>query len=239
MYRGGKGKVPTLRDFDAIEAFPESVARAVEQNKAVVFSPGDQSTLAGGAYTAQCTASLHIMGYLAQLCAKSGAKFVAISPPIDAGMLPAMQAVHREAYMAAGRMDLYNVDDVRFPATAGGGAQVIATLEILDQVQAASIVMIGAYSNDSMGIQEWGNLHDAMVIGGTVRQMMMFVAAMMAHYILIGDEIYAAGTKVSGDRSMTVSIAGADVIKWIMIGVIIVGSILAFAHIGIVSYLKL
>ena len=218
-----KGKAPTLRNFPAIEAFPEAVARAVEQNRAVFFSPGDQSTMTSGAYSTQCTASLHIMRYLGELCAKAGAKFTAISPPIDAGMLPAMQAVHKEAYMAAGRMDRYNVDDVRFPATQGGGAQVVATLEILDQVQATSIVMIGAYSNDSMGIQEWGMTNGAMVIGGTVRQMMMFVAAMMAHYILIADEIYAAGTKVSGDQSMTVSLAGADILKWLMGAIIIVG----------------
>jgi len=179
------------------------------------------------------------MRYLAELCARAGAKFIAISPPVDAGMLPAMQAVHKEAYMAAGRMDLYKPDDIRFPSTGGGGAQVVATLKILDESDVTSIIMIGAYSNDSMGIQEWGMTHGALVIGGTIRHMMMFVAAMMAHYVLIADEIYAAATKVSGEEDMTVSLAGADILKWIMGGIILVGSVLALLNISIVPFLNL
>jgi hypothetical protein len=232
-------KLPKLRTFAAVEAFPEAVARAVEQNKAVFFSPGDKSEMTSGAYSTQCTASLNLMRYLAELCAKAGARFVAVSPPVDAGMLPAMQAVHREAYLAAGKLDEYRPDDLRYPAPSGGGAKVIATLEILDEVEATSIIMIGAYSNDSMGIQEWGMSRGAMVIGGTVRHMMMFVAAMMAHYVLIADEIYAAGTAVSGDEGMTASLAGTDILKWIMGLIILVGSLLAFAGISLVPLLSI
>jgi hypothetical protein len=139
----------------------------------------------------------------------------------------------------AGKLDEYRPDDLRYPAPKGGGAKVIATLEILDEVEATSIIMIGAYSNDSMGIQEWGMTHGAMVIGGTVRHMMMFVAAMMAHYVLIADEIYAAGTSVSGDEGMTASLAGSDILKWIMGLLIVVGSLLAFAGISLVPILGL
>lgn len=232
-------KLPKIRDFPAIESFPEAVSRAVEQNRAVFFSPGDKSNMTSGSYSTQCTASLNIMRYLAELCAKAGARFVAISPPVDAGMLPAMQAVHREAYLSAGKMDDYRPDDIRFPSAKGGGAQVIATMNILEEVNATSIIMIGAYSNDSMGIQEWGMNHDALVIGGTVRHMMMFVAAMMAHYVLIADEIYAAGTRVSGDESMTASIAGADILKWIMGLILLGGSILALFQINVIPLLSM
>ena len=231
--------LPKIRDFSAIDSFPEAVSRAVEQNRAVFFSPGDKSNMTSGSYSTQCTASLNLMRYLAELCAKAGARFVAISPPVDAGMLPAMQAVHREAYLSADKMDDYNPDDIRYPSAKGGGAQVIATMEILEEVNATSIIMIGAYSNDSMGIQEWGMNHGALVIGGTVRHMMMFVAAMMAHYVLIADEIYAAGTKVSGDESMSASIAGADILKWVMGVVLLIGSILALIQINVVPLLSM
>ena len=88
-------------------------------------------------------------------------------------------------------------------------------------------VMTGSWAMEALLMAENARIVGATQVCGTasIAQLPFFVA--VSDYTLIGEELYAAGAYASGDPEQIASIVGSDISRVMIVGIIILGSILA------------
>ncbi|MEE8576012.1 MAG: DUF6754 domain-containing protein, partial [candidate division Zixibacteria bacterium] len=91
----------------------------------------------------------------------------------------------------------------------------------------ATNVYMGAFFAESLLLAETGNAAGSIQIAGTARpeQLPFFIAA--CDYTLMGEELYAASAYLSHEPVMLGGLKGQDFMKILIVGVILVGIILA------------
>jgi hypothetical protein len=99
--------------------------------------------------------------------------------------------------------------------------------------------MIGPFWAESMMFAETFDRIGAMQVGGTARMYQIPFFAALCDYVLIGEEVFAAGAYVSGDPQQIGSIASQDWYKIAAIILSIVGALLATAGVTVISDLLL
>jgi hypothetical protein len=213
--------IPKLRNFPAIDAIREGVGRSVETDKPVHFGLGDASQL-GGDRAAGTISALNFLSHTARLCAEMGAKFIVrISP--SPHLLAQATSLVTDAYVFEGKeAELDKTYTIRYYGDSRGymtgGISDMTTLGVALNVTmgALSVETIWAYAiTRSMG---------GIGVGGGSRWGMIFGLAMLADYALLGDEMYAASAKISGDRDMAASFVSADWMKYVLIAFTLVTS---------------
>jgi hypothetical protein len=208
--------------MDAIE---EGVGRATEMGRPIHFTTGSGRTgLMHHDAAPQILAGLSTLGHVAFLAGQMGARIInTLSNP---DVLPISADIIRTGYLSAGNPELYNDDDIRFISSDhfSYAAGVMATIE---REQVATNIMIGGFWAESLMFAETGAKIGAFQIAGTAKynQLPFFVA--VADYVLIGEEIYAAGAYLSKEPEEVGAVVGQDATKIIVICLIIAGSILA------------
>jgi hypothetical protein len=132
----------------------------------------------------------------------------------------------REAYLLAGRPDLYNDDIVHYVTDEQFG-YVAAIDGIMVRDRPAACFYLGAFFAESLILAETGNSIGAIQIAGTAQptQLPFFVAA--CDYTLIGEELFAASAYLSKDLKLIGSLRGQDIGKMIAMAGVVVGSIAA------------
>ncbi len=218
------GFVPQIRSIAGLEAVEEAVGRATEMGRMIHFSPG----IAGlnGVTAAQTFAGLETLGLVAKLVARYGAKlFVSIRQPI---VLPLAEEVVRQAYMAEGAIEAYDEDCVQYLSTEQF-AYAAAVMGIIQREKAAASILLGGFWAESLMIAEAGFHAGAIQIAGSanITQVPFFVAA--CDYVLIGEELYAAGAIASGNPVKLGSIAGQDISKLYAMLLLVIGVLAASA----------
>lgn len=222
-----KGKVYKLRSFPAIEAIDEVCGRAAEMGRPVHFAPGDVAYLTG-TNAPMTLASMSLLRYTARRCAEKGARLIAACGGYQGAgsdLIPLMQDVVRAGYMEAGKADEYDPSIVRF-ISPEQMAYVAATLGIFAREKIAGNIMLGGWAGATTPLAEYGYRVGAMQIGGTPRSMVMGIFAVTCQYTLITDELYAAGASVGGEPEQIGGLMIEEVLKYVTIGLTILGSIL-------------
>ena len=227
MYQGKKGAVFKVRTLPAIQAIPEAVGRAAEMGQPVMWTPGIAGGLNDSTQGPQTLAAISILEYVTEEAVKAGVKIAAICPLPDA--LPLVEEAMRTAYMSQGKPEEFDIESVRF--ISGQSAYMTGTLGYLQRDRPASTILVGGFYYESVIIAEAGNTIGAMQIGGTnnVHQMPFLVAT--CDYMLLAEELYAAGAAISGNPDMLGSIKGEDMIKWVLVAITGVGFLLGAARI--------
>ena len=231
---GKEGKV-RIRRLPGLDAIEETVGRAVEMGRPIFDIIGRGSFT--DAYATQTVSALSILSYVATLCARLGAKLYA--PQSRPGVMVVAIELVRDAYRAEGKLDELDVDeqlpflsDEQF-AWAGGVIGMAARL------RPAANIMIGPFWAESMMFAETFDRIGAMQVGGTARMYQIPFFAALCDYVLIGEEMLAAGAYVSGDPQQIGSIASQDWYKIVAIILSIVGALLATAGVTVISDLLL
>jgi hypothetical protein len=131
----------------------------------------------------------------------------------------------RQAYLEAGRPDLYNDDMVHYITDEQFG-YVAAVDGIMVRERPAACFYLGAFFAESLILAETGSYIGAIQVAGTAMptQIPFFVAA--CDYTLIGEELFAASAYLSKDKKMLGSIKGQDAGKAIAMVFIVVGVVL-------------
>lgn len=219
-----KGKPLFLRKIPGLDAVEEAVGRATEMGRPVLFVPGiaeldEIETIAG----------ISILGRVAKITAQYETPLnVPVRYPL---VLAAGQEVVEQAYIEAGKKDLYDKDTVRYVA----GEQFAFTATVngyMMRERPATNIYMGAFFAESLLLAETGNAAGSIQIAGTARpeQLPFFIAA--CDYTLMGEELYAASAYLSHEPIMTGGLKGQDFIK-LLIGIcIIFGVILVTFGIG-------
>ena len=201
-----------LRTIPGLKALEEAVGRATEMGKSVLFVPGisdlDQvETITG----------LNILGHVAEHTAKYE---TSLNVPVSKSIvMEAGREVCKEAYLRAGRPDLYYDDMVHY-VTEEQFAYTAGITGIMERDKPAACFYLGKFYAESLILAEAGNSIGAIQIAGTgsYSQIPFFVTA--CDYTLIGEEFFVASAYLSKKPELVGSIKGQDIVKLlVMIGI--------------------
>ncbi|MFQ5608022.1 MAG: DUF6754 domain-containing protein, partial [Candidatus Zixiibacteriota bacterium] len=214
IYSAKKGKSLFLRKLAGLEAVEEAIGRATEMGRPILFIPGildmdDVQTIAG----------MTILSKVARQAADYESRIL-VPTRASLAMTAARETV-KEAYMTAGRADVYRQDDIYYVSDEQFG-YVAAVNGIMVRDKPATCFYLGAFFAESLILAETGNSIGAIQIGGTAMpaQLPFFVAA--CDYTLIGEELFAASAYLSHEPKQLGSLKGQDVGKALAMIVIVI-----------------
>jgi len=220
-----RGKLkPKIRSIPGIMAIEEAIGRATEMGRPVMFIPGISAMT-----NAATLAGLSILGYTARRTAKLGAELlVPIRNPI---VQLSVLDILRESYMMEGASDVYESkvkDEVVFLSNSQFGF-TSGAVGIMERRNVAANLLLGGFAAESLVLAEAGNRLGAMQISGTqnIYQIPFFFAA--SDYTLIGEELFAAGAYLSEDPVQLGAIKGEDYLRYLVLGLLILGVALVTA----------
>lgn len=212
------GKELYLRKINGLESMDESVGRATEMGRPILFIPGtldldDMQTISG----------LTILGKLAQKAAEYDAQLLV--PVCRSMVLSTAKEIVKEAYLKAGRPDAFREDSV-FYLTDDQFGFVAGVDGIIVREKPAANFFLGAFYAESLILAETGFASGAIQTAGTAMpsQLPFFVAA--CDYTLIGEELFAASAYLSKEPNQLGSLKGQDFGKAVIMIVIVIGVIL-------------
>jgi hypothetical protein len=187
--------------------------------KPVLMVPGIGS-IGDSQQTVPTLQALSILGYIARSVAKFGNRvIVATLDPVVTGIA---EEVMREAYLSAGRPELFHPDDIRFMA-GQQFAFASGVAGILSREKIAASFLFGSFYAESLILAEVGQRVGAIQVAGTEQrtQIPFFIAA--CDYVIIGDEFYAASAYLSRNPTLLGSIVGQDYCKLLLILAVVFG----------------
>jgi uncharacterized protein DUF6754 len=221
----------TIRQMPAMQAIPEAVGRAAEMGRPVFWTPGMSGALNNSSQGPQVLAAISILEYLTEECVKAGVHIQTISPLPDA--LPLIEETMRTAYLREGKPEEFSIEQVTF--ISDQSPYLSGVLGYFQREKPASNVLVGGFYYESVVIGEAGNHIGAMQIGGTnnTHQMPFMVAT--CDYMLLAEELFAAGAAISQNRDMLGSIKGEDYMKLLLVAILAVGFILGAINVTIIA----
>ena len=89
---------------------------------------------------------------------------------------------------------------------------------------------MGGFYYESVVIGEAGSHIGALQIGGTANTHQMPFMIATCDYMLLSEELYAAGASISQDPDLLGTIRGEDILKYVFIAVIAIGFLLGFGR---------
>ena len=227
--RARSGDEIYLRTIPGLKAIEEAVGRATEMGKSVLFVPGisdlDQvETITG----------LNILGHVAEHTAKYE---TSLNVPVSKSIvMEAGREVCKEAYLRAGRPDLYYDDMVHY-VTEEQFAYTAGITGIMERDKPAACFYLGKFYAESLILAEAGNSIGALQIAGTgsYSQIPFFVTA--CDYTLIGEEFFVASAYLSKKPELVGSIKGQDIVKLlVMIAIALTVVLNGFFQSGWISF---
>ncbi|MBN2334227.1 hypothetical protein JXL21_01625 [Candidatus Bathyarchaeota archaeon] len=230
IQRGKQGKIK-IRRIPGLDAIEEVVGRSVEMGRPIfdIIGMGTFTDI----YATQTIAALSILSYVSTLCARLGAELYAPQASVD--VLPVATEVVRESYRIEGKLEELNVDE-QMPYLSGTQfAWASGIIGMAARLKPAGNIMIGPFWAESMMFAETFDRIGAMQVGGTARTYQIPFFAALCDYVLIGEEMFAAGAYVSGDPQQVGSIAAQDWYKIAALALGIIGALLATAGVTIIG----
>jgi hypothetical protein len=227
MYLGRKGWEIPIRMLPPMAAIPEAVGRAAEMGKPVFYTTGIGGGLNDPTQGPQILASMSIMGYVARECVKAGVKMDSFIPIADA--IPLAEETLRMAYLAEGRPEEFSTEMIHY--IAGQSPYLTGVLGYFQRERPASNFLIGGFYYESVVMGEGGNTIGAFQIGGTANTHQMPFLVATCDYVLLAEELYAAGASISKDPDILGCLRGEDIMKFILVVLMIVGFLLGFARV--------
>ncbi|MBC8385243.1 MAG: hypothetical protein H8E57_06965 [Candidatus Cloacimonetes bacterium] len=221
IFSAKSGKELYIRKIAGLESMDESVGRATEMGRPILYIPGtldldDMQTIAG----------LTILGKLAQKAAEYNADLIV--PVCRSMVLSTAKEIVKESYLKAGRPDAYKPDSV-FYLTDDQFGYVAGVDGIIMREKPAANFYLGAFYAESLILAETGFATGAIQTSGTAMpsQLPFFVVA--CDYTLIGEELFAASAYLSKEPHQLGSLKGQDVGKAIFVIVVLLGIVLEIA----------
>jgi hypothetical protein len=192
--------------------------------KSVLFVPGisdmDQVETVSG---------LILLGHVAETTAKYEA---GLNVPVSKSIvMETGRETCREAYLRAGRPDLYYDDMVHY-LTDDQFAYAAGVNGIMVREKPAACFYLGKFYAESLILAETGNSIGAIQIAGTgsPSQIPFFVTA--CDYTLIGEEFFTASAYLSKKPELLGSIKGQDIVK----GLVMAAMVITFIFHGLFQF---
>jgi hypothetical protein len=208
-----------LRRIPGLDAVDEAIGRATELGKPILYLTGahdmsDPSTIAAAV----------ILGRVAKRTAAYETDLLV--PHRDPITMAVCQEITKQAYMEAGKPDLYK-EDSNFFITSDQFSYTAAVDGIMLRKKPAANFFMGSYFAEALLLTETGASTGAIQIAGTDsdHQLPFFVTT--CDYTLIGEELYAASAYLSREPIQVGTLRGQDIGKALILGVLCIGTIVA------------
>ncbi len=213
--RAREGQKLYIRPIPGLTRIDEAIGRATEMGRPILFvlgtgTAGDIATLAG--YTILARVAKRTAEYQTPL-------LVPVNDPV---MMVMARGTVKEAYLEAGRPDVYNPDNV-FYISAMQFPYVAAVNGLMLREKTATNFYMGVFHAESLLLAEAGSTTGAIQMSGTdqMAQIPFFVAA--TDYTLIGEELYAASAYLSQDPKQVGPLKAQDLVKAVLIVIALAG----------------
>lgn len=211
----------SFRLIDAYERLNRSVGLAVENGTRLHISLGR-----GNFFTARGGSALAGLAMLRRLAERTS---VSDRPPVvtsgDASLAILSQDTLQSGYRAAGAQEQYRFTTGRLtgltPFSYGAGA--LSTIH--DENVSANIVL-GNLGTEAALIAEASDREDTSLIAASDDLAAQSIFFASAQEPLIGEELFAAGAYVGAGASHEASLHVQDILRWLIILAIIIGSLL-------------
>jgi hypothetical protein len=215
ILRAHRGQSIYIRPIAGLDAVDEAIGRATEMGRPIFYTTG----LSGLGIEGLC--SLAILKRVASLAAKYDLRVICTVS--DYILYPMVEEMMRSAYAEQGKSDLFNADDCvlimgQFPFAFG-------SIGLMSREKVSATFLFGSFAAESLILAEGGNTVGAIQVAGTptVEQIPFFIVA--CDYTIIGEEYYAASAYLSHDPTMTGSLRGQDLGKFVIFALIIAGTV--------------
>jgi hypothetical protein len=231
-----QGKPQPLRILPQYEAISDGIDKAVEEGKPVYVTPGGYAYLSG-MYASMTIAGMEVTRHVAKLAIRKGATPhfpVSVQPEHQ----PLVDGIYREACVEEGKPEAYRRENVQYFGNTEGNYSTGITGWIARDGCSCYIV-VGAFGGgiDTMPV-EWASEWGGVTIGGTARWSHQGTITMLTDYPLHLDDIFALGAICTQDPVVMSSLTAGDIVKFLMMAIVLIGSILAVAGQPVVHWLK-
>ncbi len=221
MQRAYSGKIPKLRRLQAVDVIDEILGRCVEMGRPAYYLM-DTVTMDNPSVLAPTVAAFQILAHTARRAAHLGSKFFV---PVTQGLAYTIASeVVDEAYKAENKQDELKLDETVMYLPDGADRMYIINHMWSDEM--AGAFFLGSWYHKAVIFTENAARVGAMMLGGTDTTHNIPFLVAICDYSLIGEELYALGAYVSEDPTVSSSLAGQDIGKFIAAILIVLGSIL-------------
>jgi hypothetical protein len=212
VVRGRKGPLPKTRPLPAFQDLLTQAGYAAESGGAIHIALGSGALYREDAITS--LAGLQVLEALADVAVSYGA------PPIitvgDPTLLPLAQDMLRRAYERNGTAEMYNPGRVQFVAPsptayAAGAAHVTARDSVTVNVA------IGAFGAEVSLISDAGARRGLPQLAAAVAPDALGALYPATDRLAVGEELYAAGAQMSGQRRYLVSLVAQDILRVVLV----------------------
>lgn len=222
--RAGTRQHTFLRRIPGIAAIEEAVDRAAETGRPILYLTGSGELAGrGDASNLSTIAATVILGEVVKRAVRRGTSIKV--PHRSAVVMAISQEIVHEAYLTAGRRDLYS-EDINFFITADQFAYTAAVNGIMLRERPAAHFFLGYYYAESLLLAETGTATGALQIAGTDAEHQLPFFITTCDYTLIGEELYAASAYLSRAPALVGALHGQDVGKGFILAGLVSGSLL-------------
>lgn len=222
IYQAKKGVIYPLRRVAAVDGLKECVDRCAEMGRPVHYTPGDAS-ITTATSTPQLVASMSILHYVAQMCARSSTRLIVSVCYAD--MIPLAEESVRSGYVVEGKLDAYVREDLLWfgneQHSYSTGVQALMYREKI-----GANIMIGSQGAESSDLPEVAHKVGAMQVAGTGSGYTLANWLIACDYCFIGDEMFIVAAEITKDPKLMNNIRGQDILKCILIGIPVIGTVL-------------
>jgi hypothetical protein len=215
IYYARAGKQVFIRRIAGLDAIDESIGRATEMGRSILYISGT-----GSIRSVATIASMNILSRIARMIAEYN---IPLNIPCND---PVVMNIEREivqnAHLDAGHPDTYKQDSIYFVAEEQF-AYAAAVDGVIMREKPATIFYMGSFLAESLIFSEVGSYAGAVQIAGTdsITQLPFFITT--CDYTLMGEELYAASAYLSKEPLLLGSLKGQDWGKLLVIATILIG----------------
>lgn len=222
FYYMRRGKLPYIRRVPALDAIEEGIGRATEMGRPVIASPG----IAVSGIDYWTVGALSILAYVSRLCARNGLRLLV---PLGGSeqsytLVEVARDLVESQYRLEGVPERFDVNDMPF-LSGRQFAWASAYVGMLMRERPAVNVMVGLQWASAIYMSEVAKEAGCFQISGTTYLSNIACLAVSSDYVMIGEEMVAAGAYLSRDPAQLASIRTQDIIKALMIIILVVGII--------------
>jgi hypothetical protein len=223
FWRRRSAAAASLRLIDAYDRLNRSVGLAVENGTRLHISLGQGNFLSARGGSA--------LAGLAMLRRLSERTSLSDRPPVvtsgDAPLAILSQDTLQAGYRAAGAQDQYRFTTGRLTGLTPF-SYAAGTLPIIHDESVSANIVIGDLGTESALLTEAADRENTSLIAASDNLSAQSVFFASSQDPLIGEELFAAGAYVGAGASHEASLHVQDILRWIIILAIILGSLLKF-----------
>lgn len=230
-----KQRVPKFRTLEPLAAIPELIGRCVEMGRPVLFSIGGAALRTQNAALAE--AGFTILTEVMNYAIDGDAEVVVIANTAE--HVPLLANLMEQAYLAKGKPDMMKPENLIFIGE-GQASRISGMLGAMETRNPGAFIFPGgAAGADSVIYGEHAARIGAMSLAGMTNIYAWPWIVSCYDYALLGEDLLAAGAILSKDPMMISTIWSADLYRYVLVALIIIGIVASWIGIDVSGFFQI